>query len=458
MIEMSCEKCKIFFLLERKKRKTLRQKPSWVWAKPMIYSRFCIIVFLHHKNFRGIKMETLDKQEWKKRIIKFLTAQTISLFGSSVVQYAIIWYITLTTSSGFMMTISTICGYVPQIIISLFAGAWLDRYDRKKMMMISDGIIAISTLAIAISFLFGYNNIWLLFIVLIIRSAGTGVQTPAVNAFIPQIVPQEHLMKINGINTTLTSLMAFLSPAVSGVILSLTSIETTFMIDVVTALIGICITFTIAVPKIAKSVDKTSTKSIIEDIKYGFSYLNENKFIKHQIYYIVIVAVLISPSAFLTPLLVSRAFGAEVWRLTVSEMMFSLGAVTGGTIIATWGGFRNRRLTMIAATIFYGIMMIGIGVSPIYYIYLLFNFLIGISMPCYNTPANVLLQENADPSMHGRVFSLVQIANACALPLGTIIFGPLADMISVQTILIINGAMVTIFAIISLKNKGFSKI
>ena len=103
----------------------------------------------------------MSENNWKTKIILFLTAQTISLFGSSLVQYAIIWYITLTTSSGVMLTISTVCGFLPQIAISLFAGVWIDRYDRKKMIMLSDGIIAIATLVLAILFLqdikvFGY--------------------------------------------------------------------------------------------------------------------------------------------------------------------------------------------------------------------------------------------------------------------------------------------------------------
>ena len=121
-------------------------------------------------------------QSWKNTAARFLTAQTISLFGSSLVQYAIVWYITLSTSSGRMLTISTVCGFAPQIAISLFAGVWIDRYDRKSLIMLSDTIIALSTLILAIAFFSGHRNIWLLFTVLMVRSAGTGIQTPAVNA------------------------------------------------------------------------------------------------------------------------------------------------------------------------------------------------------------------------------------------------------------------------------------
>ncbi|MHC8666547.1 MFS transporter [Bacillus cereus] len=395
----------------------------------------------------------MSENNWKTKIILFLTAQTISLFGSSLVQYAIIWYITLTTSSGVMLTISTVCGFLPQIAISLFAGVWIDRYDRKKMIMLSDGIIAIATLVLAILFLTGYKSIWLLFIVLLIRSAGTGVQTPTVNALIPQIVPKEYLMKVNGINSSITSLIMFLSPAASAAILSIASIETTFFIDVITAMIGISIMLIIQVEGHVNAENKQ--KSNLQGIKEGFSYLKENVFIKRLIVLLIIIMILISPAAFLTPLMVTRSFGAEMWRLTASEMTFSAGAAAGGVLIAAWGGFRNRMHTTALACALYGLLMIGLGIAPIFIMYLVFNFLIGITMPCFNTPVTVLLQEKVEPSMHGRMFSLVQIANSCALPLGMIIFGPLSDMFSVEILLIYAGIFVLFCAMYIVLSKRF---
>ena len=393
---------------------------------------------------------------WKKNTAKFLTAQTISLFGSALVQYAIIWYITLQTSSGVMMTISTLCGFLPQIAISLFAGVWLDRYDRRKLIMLSDASIAAATLIVAALFWSGYHKIWLLFFVLAVRSLGSGIQMPAVGAFLPELVPVEHLLRVNGINGTLTSLTTFLAPAASGLILSFLTIEATFLVDVLTAAIGIGITASIKMEQSEKN-KRTEDEAIpvLEDMKKGFSYLRENAFVREQIIFLAVVAVLISPSAFLTPLLVSRSFGAEVWRLSVSEMVFSLGAVFGGLLIAAWGGFRNKRLTVIGATVFYGVMMFGIGASGGYVFYLVFNCLIGISLPCFNAPATAALQEYSDSRMHGRVFSMVQIANACAMPLGTLIFGPLADYISIQFILIVNSLLVILYALFTLKNRGF---
>ena len=383
-------------------------------------------------------------QSWKNTAARFLTAQTISLFGSSLVQYAIVWYITLSTSSGRMLTISTVCGFAPQIAISLFAGVWIDRYDRKSLIMLSDTIIALSTLILAINFLSGHRNIWLLFTVLMIRSAGTGIQTPAVNAVIPQIVPQGHLMRVNGIQSTITALIMFLSPAVSGAILSVSTLETTLFIDVFTALIGVGITSVLAIPGYRKDrmEDHAGTSSGISSLKQGFLYLKTDSFVRHLLLFQIAVLFLISPSAFLTPLMVSRTFGPQVWRLTASEMTYSIGSVLGGILITSWGGFKKRLKTTVLAGWLYGVLMAGLGMAPAFLIYLACNMMIGITSPCYNSPITVSIQEQVPASMQGRVFSFMQISTSCALPLGMMVFGPLADVIRIQTLLIGGGVAV----------------
>ncbi len=401
-------------------------------------------------------MKNNNQNQWKNKIIRFLTAQTVSLLGSSLVQYAIVWYITLSTSSGAMLTISTICGFAPQIIISLFAGVWIDRYSRKRLIMLSDGIIAASTLILAILFLTGYKNLWVLFIVLAVRSAGTGIQTPAVNALIPQIVPKEYLIKVIGINSTIMSLIMFLSPALSGTILSVSSLETVLFIDVITAIIGISITFTIAVSNYSRA--EGIGKSSLHDIKMGFVYLKENSFVKRLLLFQIVVLFLISPSAFLTPLMVSRTFGMEVWRLTLGEMTYSAGTALGGILIAAWGGFKNRMDTTILAGAAYGLLMIAMGLSPVFPVYLVFNLLIGVTAPCYNSPITVMIQEKVEPSMHGRVFSFMQIATSCALPIGMVLFGPIADKVRIQSLLIVAGGLVAVFTVtVLLFNRRMSK-
>lgn len=379
---------------------------------------------------------------WKNNIAKFLTAQTVSLLGSSLVQYAIVWYITLTTSSGKMVTLSTVCGFAPQIIVSLFSGVWIDRYSRKKLIMLSDSAIALSTLFLAVSFLSGHRDIRLLFGVLIIRSVGTGIQTPAVNAVIPQIVPQPSLMRINGINSTLSSVIMFLSPAVSGALLSFCSLEATLFIDVATAIIGVGITATVRIRKLPESERAAVQNTYLHQIREGFYYLKNNRFIRSLLLFQLAILFLISPSAFLTPLMVSRTFGSQVWRLSASEMTYSLGMILGGLLITAWGGFKRRLDTTMAAGACYGMLMAGMGLAPWFPLYLFFNMLVGVTSPCYSSPITVTIQESVEPGIQGRIFSFMQISTSCALPLGMMFFGPLADQVRIQTLLIVNGILV----------------
>src|SRR5690606_37756188 len=158
-------------------------------------------------------------EKWRRNIILFLTSQTISLFGSMLVQYAIMWYITLTTESGMMMTVFILCGFLPTFILSPVAGVWADRYNRKRLIMLADSLIAIATLILAILFLMGYDAIWLLFVMAAVRAFGTGIQMPAVGAILPQIVPKDMLTKVNGINGSIQAIIMFVSPLVSAALL-----------------------------------------------------------------------------------------------------------------------------------------------------------------------------------------------------------------------------------------------
>ena len=382
----------------------------------------------------------LRLNDWQKQITLFLSAQTISLFGSAIVQYAIIWHITLTTSSGSALMLSTICGFLPQIVISFFAGVWVDRYDRKKLIMLSDSMIALATLVVAVLFLYGSRHIGLLYAVLVVRSVGTGIQMPAVNAFIPQIVPVDKLMRVNGINSSLASVIMFMSPAVSGIVLSLAALEATFFLDVITAVIGVGMTALVKATNY--QCQKKRSLTYYEEIRDGFDFLKGHRFIRNLLLFQIVVVILVSPSAFLTPLLVSRSFGPEVWRLSLSEMAFSAGAFAGGILISWWGGFANKIHTAILAGALYGLLAAAIGLAPEYYSYLVFNTLIGITMPLYNTPITVIIQEKVEAGMQGRIFSFMQIATSTALPLGMVIFGPLADRVSVQSILVFGGLSV----------------
>ena len=153
-----------------------------------------------NKTTAAAKQPDLKYAGWQRKVILFLSGQTVSLFGSSLVQFAIVWYITLSTQSGSIMTIYSICAFAPQVVISLFSGVWADRYNRRILIIGADAMVASATFILALFFLTGHDDLWMIFLVSAVRSVGAGIQTPAVNAFLPQIVPQEKLTRIGGIN------------------------------------------------------------------------------------------------------------------------------------------------------------------------------------------------------------------------------------------------------------------
>ena len=201
---------------------------------------------------------------WQRKAVLFLTSQMISIFGSSVVSYAVIWYITLETSSASLMTLLIICAFLPQILISLIAGVWADRYNRKKLIIISDLFTATVTLVMAIFFIGGSKSFFLILVASALRSLGQGVQMPAVGAILPQIVPMEKLTKVNGINNSLTCAMTLISPAIGGLALATIGFSYTLLIDVITALIAVTI-FTFI--KVEKHAGAAESGSVFAELK-----------------------------------------------------------------------------------------------------------------------------------------------------------------------------------------------
>lgn len=379
---------------------------------------------------------------WKQKTIIFLSSQTLSLFGSSLVQYAILWHITLTTQSGTMMTLSVVFGTLPTFFLSPFAGVWADRYNRKRLIMASDAGIAVTTLILAILFAGGYRMIWLLFVASAIRAVGSAIQMPAVGAFLPQIVPAEHLMKVNGFNGSIQSAVMLLSPILSGLLLSFSDIVSIFLVDLVTAALAVAVlAFFLHVESHRKALEKEKV-SYFHDLSQGVIYIRQHDFLKPFFLFGAVFFFLAAPAALLTPLQVARSFGEDVWRLTAIEIAFSAGMMAGGLLIALWGGFQNKTHTMAAATLLIGLGTVGLGIVPNFWVYLIIMGIVGVTMPMFNTPAMVLLQEKVDADYMGRVFGVMSMIGSTMMPLGMLLFGPISDLVSIEWLLIITGGLI----------------
>ncbi len=393
-----------------------------------------------------------SKGNWKKETALFLTSQNISLFGTSIVQYAIMWFITLKTQSGFMMTISIICGFLPTFFLAPFAGVWADRFNRKWLIMLSDSMIAFTTLIMALIFWAGYESIWLLFAMSAIRAFGSAVQQPAVNAFIPQFVPEENLMRVGGINSSIQSVMMLIAPMISGVLMTVAPLESIFMIDVITAAFAVLILTQLKVPVHAKALEKGKI-DYLADMKLGLNYVLNHEYIRRFYIFIAVFHFFITPVAALSPLQVTRSFGDDIWRLTAIEIAFSSGMLLGGLLISSWGGFDNRVHTMALSTFGIGLMIVALGIVGNFWVYLVIMLISGITLPLFMTPSTVLLQEKVEEAYMGRVFGVMTMIYSSAMPLGMLVFGPLADIVDIEWLLIISGTVIFIQGFFLVGNK-----
>lgn len=384
-----------------------------------------------------------------KKAALFLISQGITLFGSSVVQFAIIWFVTLKTSSGVWVSVLTVAAYVPQFVISFFSGVWADRFSRKRLIILADGVIAAATLAlISVMPYIGQDEglLYALAAISVIRSLGTGVQTPAVNSAIPLIVPEDKLMKFNGINATVQSIVQFAAPAVAGAVLSVGTFTQTLLIDIITALVGIGLLSAVTIP-FTKAAEEPS---MLSEMVEGFHYAANTYFIGKLLLVFGLFIFLCVPAGFLATLFVSRYYGDSYWYLTLVEVIGFLGMAVGGVLIGAWGGFKNRMKTLTVGMVAFGVLSIGMGAVDSFGVYLVLMAVYGVALTMVQTASTTLLQEHTAPEMQGRMFGLFGAMYSGFLPVGMVVFGPLADVVSMRLLMVASGVLLLLLSTVVL--------
>ena len=383
---------------------------------------------------------------WKSRTVLFLISQCVTLFGSTLVQMAIVWYVTLNTSSGVWVAAFSICSYLPQFLMSFIGGVWADRYSR--LIIGADISIAAVTFIMMLAMPFIREEKFLLgglLVMSIIRSVGAGIQTPAVNAVIPQLVPESQLMRFNGINATMQSLVQFAAPAAAGLLLSLSTLQSTLIIDILTAVFGVGILSCVLIPK-QRSIEKSA--SVIKDMRMGIHFAFSDKLIRKLLIVYGLFTFLCVPAGFLAGLLVNRVYGNTYWYLTAVELIGFFGMIMGGLLMSLWRGFKSRINTLVFGLFIFGIMAVGMGLTKKFILYLILMALYGVALTIVQTSITTLIQENVKSLMQGRIFGLMGSMYSGFIPIGMVIFGPMADIIPLEWIIVCSGVLVMMIAMI----------
>lgn len=394
-----------------------------------------------------------ERQHWRSQVSWFLGSQAVSLLGSGLVQYALVWHLTMDSQSGQVMTLATIFGFLPMVALAPFGGVLADRYSRRLLIAGADALVAISTVALFVAFLAGHGTYWMIFLIMAVRGLGQGVQMPAVGALLPQITPPEHLGRVNGFNSSIHATVTLVSPLLAGALLSVAPIQWVLLLDVVTAAVAIAILLILVRVPVPEGADAARGVHPLRDIASGLSYINRHRFVRRLLAYFAVLNFLAAPVSFLTPLQVTRTFSNEVWRLTAIEMAFAVGMMLGGVLVGWWGTRTRRVTTMGAAVVVLGALTVALGLPVSFVLYNLWMFLSGLFLPFMSTPAMTMIQLSVEDRFMGRVYSILMMVSVAAMPLGMAVMGPFADTVSVEFLLVVTGSVMAVFGMVLLADR-----
>ncbi|MDK2981938.1 MAG: transporter, family, macrolide efflux protein [Chloroflexota bacterium] len=368
---------------------------------------------------------------WKKPFFTFWVSQAFSLFGSSLVQFALVWWLTRTTGSASVLATASAMAVLPEILVSPFAGAIIDRSNRKRVMILADGMIALATVILAVVFFFGAVQIWQVYLLMLVRSIGGAFHYPAEQASISLMVPEKHLSRIAGLNQALYGGINIIAPPAGALLLELLDVQGTLAVDVITAFIAISILLFIHIPQPAAKDEKEpiSFSSLFADLKGGLRYILDWKGLVALIGIAMAFKLALSPAFSLLPLLVSKHFNGDAAQYALVESISGIGVVAGGLILGVWGGFKKRIWTMWASLLSIGLSLLWVSTMrpDQFSLFLPAMFLFGFMVPFIDGPFIAIIQANVNPDYQGRVLTMTTSLLWLTTPIGLGIAGPVAD-------------------------------
>jgi DHA3 family macrolide efflux protein-like MFS transporter len=389
--------------------------------------------------------------------------QAISLFGSQIVQFALIWWLASETGSAMALVIASLVGLLPQVLLGPFAGALVDRWNRRLTMLVADSVVALATIVLGLLFWSGAIQTWQIYALMMVRAVASSFHWPAMTASTSLMVSDDKLTRIQGLNQTLNGALAIVSAPLAALLLAVIPLHTILAIDVVTALFAIIPLLFIHVPQPIKSRSNlpleteiegqpapTSSSSFWREFREGFSYVWGWPGLLIVIVMALIINLVFSPAAALMPLLVTDHFGGGALQLGWLESAWGIGIVLGGLLLGFWGGFKRRILTSLGGLIVMGLGVMAIGLAPSSAFTPAVGFILiaGLANPFVNGPIIAILQASVAPEMQGRVLGLTNSAVMAMSPVGLIVAGLLADATSVRLLFIVAGLVMVALAVV----------
>jgi len=374
----------------------------------------------------------ITNENWAPRFFTLWTGQALSLLGSQLVQFAIIWYLTRRTNSATALAIASLMGLLPQVILSPFIGTWVDRGNRRFILISADATVAFATLVLVALFALGQAEIWHIYGLLFVRAVAGGFHQSAFGASVVLLVPKEQLARVQGFNQALNGGLNIIAAPLGAFLFAILPMQGILSIDVITALIAISIVLFTRIPQPERSAATRAT--FWQDFAAGFRYILAWRGLLIVLAMVMVINFFYSAAESLTPLLISKHFQGDVQQLGWWQAMFATGTILGGILLGAWGGFKKKIVTAQFGLIVLGMGTTIIGLVPakLFWLGLAANTLTGLILPITNGSYGAILQSAIAPEMQGRVFAFILSAAMLVSPLGLIIAGPISDALGIQ--------------------------
>jgi DHA3 family macrolide efflux protein-like MFS transporter len=379
------------------------------------------------------------------------TGQAFSLIGSSVAQFALVWWLTQLTGSATVLATATMAALVPGIILGPLAGAYVDRWNRRTVMIVADGLVALAALWLAYMFWSGAMQPWHVYVIVLIRAIGGTFHWPAMQASTSLMVPKEHLTRVAGLNQTMNGVINITAPPLGALLLALLPLHGIMLLDVGTALLAISTLLLVHVPQPQRLLAASGAgpgangqkTSIWVDVREGLRYVWHWPGVLAVLVMAVLINFLLAPTGALLPLLVTKYFHGQAPQLAGLESAWGIGVILGGLSLSVWGGFKRRVYTSLLALALMGLGFITIGFTPAtaFWLAVVGNLVAGFMNPLVNGPLFAILQTTVAPEMQGRVFTVIGSLSSAMTPLSLAIAGPVADVVGVRPWFVMGGVL-----------------
>jgi DHA3 family macrolide efflux protein-like MFS transporter len=376
-------------------------------------------------------------QGWKLPFFTIWTGQAFSLLGSALVGFALIWWMTDTTGSATVLATAAMFEFLPKVVIGPLAGTLVDRWNRRRVMLVADSITALATAGLIFLVWAGSLQIWQVYLLMLVRSAAGAFHMPAMMSSTSLMVPEDQLTRVQGLNQLLQGLINIAAPVLGALLVAVLPLHSVLAVDLGTAVLAVLPLLFIFIPQPALDPAISDEKATVwKDMRLGFRYVWSWVGLRNIIFLAIFINLISVPAITLMPLLVKNEFGGGALQIASMQSSWAVGFLVGGVLLSVWGGFKRKIVTANLAMFGTALGMFVVGISSSFAIQMALAgiFIAGMMNVLINGPAFALLQTVVAEDMQGRVFSLVLSLTGAMAPLGLLVAGPLADRIGVSAL------------------------